>query len=87
MGEVYNLGGGRRNSLSILETIDILADMGFRLNYTYSDQARTGDHICYISSLEKLHTHFPGWKMQYSVQAIVEEIAGRHLSLAQAGKS
>jgi len=86
-GEVYNLGGGRANSLSILETIDMLAGMGFRLNYTYVDQARTGDHICYISSLEKLHGHFPGWKMEYSVQAIVDEIAERHLSLAHAAKS
>jgi CDP-paratose 2-epimerase len=86
MGEVYNLGGGRRNSLSILETIDILADMGFRLNYNYVDQPRTGDHICYISNLGKLRAHFPGWKMEYSVQSIAGEIAGRHLSLAHAAK-
>jgi CDP-paratose 2-epimerase len=87
MGEVYNLGGGRRNSLSILETIDLLADMGFRLNYNYVDQARAGDHICYISNLEKLHAHFPAWKMQYHVQAIIGEIAERHLRLASATKS
>jgi len=87
MGEVYNLGGGRKNSLSILETIDMLADMGFRLNYNYVDQARTGDHICYISSLEKLHAHFPAWKMQYHLQAIIGEIAERHLRLASAAKS
>jgi CDP-paratose 2-epimerase len=87
MGEVYNLGGGRENSISILETIDILADMGFRLNYNYVDQARTGDHICYISSLEKLHAHFPEWKMRYGVQAIIGEIADRRLSLAHTAKS
>ena len=86
MGEVYNLGGGRGNSLSILETIDMLATMGFRLIYNYVDQVRTGDHICYISNLGKRHAHVPGWKMRYSVQAIIGEIAGRHLSLAHATK-
>jgi len=87
MCEVYNLGGGRGNSLSILETIDMLADMGFRLNYNYVDQARTGDHICYISSLEKLRSHFPSWKIEYSLQAIMGEIADRHLRLAHAAKT
>ena len=86
IGEVYNLGGGRANSLSIVETIEMLASMGFRLNNAYVDQPRTGDHICYISSIEKLHAHFPGWKMEYSVQTIVDEIAGRYLSLAHAVK-
>ncbi len=52
-GEVYNLGGGRSNSLSILETIAILRDMGFELKHSYSDAARTGDHICYVSDLTK----------------------------------
>ena len=55
-GEVYNLGGGRQNSVSILETIDILADMGYQLKHTYKDANRTGDHICYISDLTKIHS-------------------------------
>jgi CDP-paratose 2-epimerase len=87
MGEVYNLGGGRGNSLSILETIDMLASMGFRLNYNYVDQVRTGDHICYISNLEKLRSHFPSWKIGHSLQAIMGEIADRHLRLAYASKT
>ncbi len=84
MGEVYNLGGGRQNSLSILETIDILADIGFRLKYSYVDQNRIGDHICYISSLDKLRSHFPSWKQEYSVRTIIEEIAERYLAVAHA---
>ena len=58
-GEVYNLGGGRQDTISILETMEVLADMGFKLNYTYNDQSRIGDHICYISDLTKIRSHFP----------------------------
>src|SRR6516165_7401119 len=49
--EVYNLGGGRQNSLSILETIEMLAQMGYHLRYSYNPTNRAGDHICYISDL------------------------------------
>ena len=73
-GEVYNLGGGRANSVSILETIDMLEEMGFRLNYGCEDENRVGDHICYISDLGKIRSHFPGWKLSYSLPRILEEI-------------
>ena len=61
IGEVYNLGGGRTNSLSVLETIHMLADMGFGPEYEVTDQNRVGDHICYISDLAKVRSHFPRW--------------------------
>jgi CDP-paratose 2-epimerase len=77
-GEVYNLGGGRQNSLSILETIAMLADMGFKMEYTYQEQQRIGDHICYISDLTKLRAHFPSWKLEYDVPSIVCELAERY---------
>jgi CDP-paratose 2-epimerase len=77
-GEVYNLGGGRANSLSILETVDALAAMGLKLRYSYKDANRVGDHICYISDLRKLRTHFPNWRMQYDLPRILDEIAARH---------
>jgi CDP-paratose 2-epimerase len=77
-GEVYNLGGGRWNSLSILETIEMLGEMGFRLQHTYADQSRTGDHICYISDLSKVRSHFPEWKMEYDLPGILSEIVQRH---------
>ena len=78
-GEVYNLGGGRANSMSILETIDRLADMGFRLDHSYKDQNRIGDHICYISDLTKLQAHFPNWSLQYDLTKILNEIVEQHL--------
>jgi CDP-paratose 2-epimerase len=77
-GEVYNLGGGRQNSLSILETIVILADMGFQMNYTYVKQHRIGDHICYISDLPKLRAHFPNWKLEYDLSRIIYELVERY---------
>jgi CDP-paratose 2-epimerase len=77
-GEVYNIGGGRSNSLSILETIDILDGMGYRLQHQYEPTNRVGDHICYISSLKKIHEHFPQWKMEYDLPRIIGEIASRH---------
>jgi len=82
-GEVYNLGGGRKNSLSILETIDKLAAMGLTLRHSYKDANRAGDHICYISDLTKLRRHFPNWTMRYDLPRILNEIVERHLRLAR----
>ena len=80
-GEVYNLGGGRNNSISLIETIDALEQMGYPLAYQYSDQSRKGDHICYISDLQKLTGHFPEWKVTYGLPRILEEIVARNRQL------
>lgn len=79
-GEVYNLGGGRANSLSILETISALERRGHRLSYTYSDVNRIGDHICYISDISKFRSHFPGWDLRYNLDRILDEIVLRYES-------
>jgi CDP-paratose 2-epimerase len=76
-GEVYNVGGGRQNSLSILETIDALAALGYPLHWTYEDTPRVGDHICYISDLSKVRRHFPTWTMEYPLTRILQELAGK----------
>ncbi len=83
-GEVYNLGGGRQNSISIVETIDMLADMGFRLEHSYQDRNRPGDHICYISDLTKLRADFPDWKPGYDLPRIIDEIVKQNLRQRQA---
>jgi CDP-paratose 2-epimerase len=83
-GEVYNLGGGRQNSLSILETIDMLEQMGYHLRCNYNPTNRVGDHICYISDLRKIRTHFPNWKLEYDLPKIISGIVERRLTLAQA---
>ncbi len=74
-GEVYNLGGGRSNSASILECIDLIEQItGSRVNSTYRDEPRRGDHICYISDLGKLKSHFPGWSITRSIPSMIEEM-------------
>ncbi len=74
-GEVYNFGGGRGNSVSMLEAISkIEALTGRRINWTYSEQARKGDHICYISNLAKFKSHFPGWSLTRSLDSTLEEM-------------
>ncbi len=75
-GEVYNLGGGRENSISILEAIKMAEDAtGRKLEYEYVEQNRKGDHICYISDLAKLKNHFQGWGITKSLKNIFSEIA------------
>jgi CDP-paratose 2-epimerase len=74
-GEVYNIGGGRANSVSILEAFDLVAALsGKKMNYEYVDQNRAGDHICYISDLTKMKTQYPGWDITKTLPQIFEEI-------------
>jgi CDP-paratose 2-epimerase len=74
-GEVYNMGGGRANSISMLEAIARIEQLtGRKLDWQYVDEARKGDHICYISNLRKFQTHYPGWKITRSLDAILEEM-------------
>jgi CDP-paratose 2-epimerase len=78
-GEVYNLGGGRENSISMLEAIaKIEALMGRKLDWRYVDEARKGDHICYISNLGKFKSHYPNWRVSRSMDAILEEMTASH---------
>ena len=72
-GEVYNLGGGRENSVSILEAFDLLEEItGRSVNSVYVDQNRIGDHICYISNLTKLKTDFPEWGITWKLKDILK---------------
>lgn len=83
-GGVYNLGGGRDNSVSMLEAITkIEALAGKKINWTYSDENRVGDHICYISDLRKMRSDFPGWDLTYSLDAILEEMVEAEIAMAQ----
>lgn len=74
-GEVYNIGGGRANSCSILEAFDRIATIsGKKMNHEYVDKNREGDHICYISDLRKMQAHYPGWEITKSLEDILLEI-------------
>ncbi|MGD1073387.1 MAG: NAD-dependent epimerase, partial [Bryobacteraceae bacterium] len=85
-GEVYNLGGGRPNSISVVETAGLLENMGYLLRYQYSPNHRIGDHICYISDLAKLQEHFPGWRCEYTISRILSEIVEEQLRRSREGR-
>lgn len=74
-GAVYNLGGGKSNSASVLESIQMAEGIAKKnLNCSYSDVARVGDHICYYTDMSKFKTDYPNWEVRNSIEEIVEEI-------------
>jgi CDP-paratose 2-epimerase len=77
VGEVYNLGGGKGNSCSILEAFRLAEEVtGRPMNWRYLDENRIGDHICYYSDLRKMKAHYPAWDVTRPLPAIFQEIAG-----------
>jgi len=75
VAEVYNLGGGKENSCSILEAFQIAeAFSGQTQQFTYLDENRIGDHICYYSDLRKMQAHYPGWGITKSLRTTIGEI-------------
>ena len=76
-GEVYNIGGGRANSVSILECIDTVERRtGRAFDHEYVPDHRRGDHICYISDLRKLRSHYPDWSVTRDLPSIWDELLG-----------
>jgi CDP-paratose 2-epimerase len=76
VGAVYNLGGGRANSISVLEAIARLEELfGRRLETEYVEEARRGDHICYISDLSRLRADYPEWQLTVSLDDILRQLA------------
>ena len=75
-GAVYNLGGGRANSISVLEAIHRLEELLSRkLEREYVEEARLGDHICYISDLGRFRSDFPEWEVTISLEQILSQLA------------
>jgi CDP-paratose 2-epimerase len=75
VGEVYNIGGGRANSCSILEAMELVRSFTSRAQiWTYDETARRGDHICYYSDLRKMKSHYLGWSVESSLHDTVQEI-------------
>jgi CDP-paratose 2-epimerase len=88
VGEVYNLGGGKGNSCSIIEAFRMTEDItGRPMKSQYIDQNRIGDHICYYSDLRKMKSHYPAWSITKDLPQIFDEIAsawtGRAPEVAQ----
>jgi CDP-paratose 2-epimerase len=75
VAEVYNLGGGRANSCSILEAFKMVEEFtGKPQIFTYIDENRIGDHICYISNLDKMRNHYPNWDITISLKETINQI-------------
>jgi CDP-paratose 2-epimerase len=74
-GEVYNMGGSRHSNCSMLEAIQICEQLsGKKLQYSYDEQNRSGDHIWYISDVRKFQDHYPDWQYKYSLHDILKDI-------------
>jgi CDP-paratose 2-epimerase len=75
VAEVYNIGGGRANSCSIWEAFGIAEQFtGKKQVYTYVDENRIGDHMCYISNLDKMRAHYPNWDITISLEETIRQI-------------
>ncbi len=74
-GEVYNIGGSRHSNISMIEAIQQIENIaGYKLNYTLSDEARSGDHIWYVSDIGKFKSHYPDFSYQYDIDRILKEM-------------
>jgi CDP-paratose 2-epimerase len=87
-GEVYNLGGGKENTCSILEAFSMAESIsGKKMNFKYNERNREGDHICYYSDLRKMKEHYPGWNITRSLQDTFSEIIESWKERTKAGLS
>lgn len=78
-GEVYNAGGGRHSHCSMQEAIALIEQItGNRMNVTYTDENRIGDHIWYVSDTRKFRSHYPEWDYEHDLNSIVEQMAESH---------
>lgn len=74
-GEVYNMGGGTHSNCSMLEAIRLCEEIaGKKMNTTYVDEPRSGDHIWWISDVRRFQSHYPAWRYRYNVPQILAEI-------------
>jgi len=87
-GEVYNLGGERENSASILECFMLVeARLGRAVQWSYSEENRRGDHVCYITDMSKFRRDYPHWQKKWSLVQIVDDILKAELTRAQEARA
>lgn len=80
VAEVYNIGGGKENSISIIEAFEMISKIsGKKMKYKYIDQNRIGDHICYYSDLRKMKEHYPNWGITKSIKDVFVDIYNRYM--------
>ena len=75
VGEVYNMGGSRFANISMLEAIHLIKKLsGHTLQYSLLDEARSGDHIWYVSDVRKFQQHYPQWSFEYDMTRTISEM-------------
>lgn len=75
IGEVYNVGGSRFSCCSMIEAIRICEKItGNKLDWSYSEDNRIGDHIWWISDVRKFQNHYPDWEYTYNLEDILGDI-------------
>ncbi len=83
-GEVYNIGGGRSSNCSMQEAIALCEEIsGKKLKHRYAETNRIGDHIWWISSLEKFCSHYPEWKLTYDIRRILQEVHDQQAAMKE----
>jgi CDP-paratose 2-epimerase len=84
---VYNIGGGRFANCSMIEAIDLCEKIsGRKLDHSYVEQHRAGDHIWWVSDISRFQADYPEFKLEYDLEATLNDIhdAGiRRWQLAQ----
>ena len=81
IGEVYNIGGSRHSNISMLEAISkIEVILGKKAEIEYCETPRSGDHIWYISDVNKFRTHYPDWRYMYDIDAILKELCNEYFN-------
>jgi CDP-paratose 2-epimerase len=75
VGEVYNIGGGRFSNCSMLEAVRLCEEIaGKRLNWSYCESNRSGDHVWWISDVNKFRSHYPKWDFKYDIRDMLEQM-------------
>lgn len=81
VAEVYNIGGSRFSNCSMLEAIQHCERITENtLDWSYEESNRIGDHIWWVSDVEKFRSHYPSWKLTYTVEDILEEIFSQNVA-------
>ncbi len=78
-GQVYNIGGSRHSNCSMLEAIALCEHLsGRKLQWTYTDENRKGDHIWWISDVAKFQSHYPNWKYSFTLRDTIAALIDAH---------
>jgi CDP-paratose 2-epimerase len=84
-GEVYNAGGTRFSNCSMLEAIELCEEIaGRKLDWSYTEDNRIGDHIWYISDMSKFKAHYPAWSQQHDLRGLLSEMFEKNADRWQA---